>query len=529
MVDETSTEITGNMPKTAEGRDVERTVWSALAPRHVMKYFGRREETALPWMAFHFLPAGKIDHSFRLDPAYLSLRLENCKESEKHRLLKRLRVQGRLICAPGSKFAEAMIRDTINIALLTSDIRNSKPVGWHVQDNYDRVRAAFHEAKKQNGGKEFKAPDMDDSNLMNPEFWRRFAVMLLGIRLHVLADTFAHQGFSGYRTKKLNDARDLYYEKKIGKGLEKGKWMDVWDGRAPSGNVLGAHIGHGRVGTFPDEAPWKFAYVRGAYRSDLLQVKRNNPEIYAAAAQEMWLVLNEMIACLKMQEDPNSDSYLPLELSPEFFGGLPKKPIDQSRTLLNLIQRSAPENEKDFDIHWWGLVHCADPKITIKGRTVAKSKEMLRKKGYYQAGLLNKANLSYFDVAAKYHKQWFKDKIEDFVGVSWKGVLETIKLSNMEEPLDEEESKMFGGSQVPKKKSESDFEEGDFFEFKSDELEEKKGGPKRPSVIRELSRGEVRPRPDSVFKNAILPLEEKLSDVEDKYKAGVDTSGDDFI
>jgi len=290
--------------------------------------------------------------------------------------------------------------------------------------------------------------------------------------------------------------------------------MDVWDGRAPSGNVLGAHIGHGRVGTFPDEAPRKFAYVRGAHRCDELWVERNNPEIYAAAAQEMFLALRDMLGWLYPGEkDPRSDDYQRLALDPQFFGNLSTIPIDQAGVLENMIRVSARNEYKNFDIRWCGFVHRADPKFTIKG-----SRKKLREIG---ANLLTSDDLSYFDVAAKYHKQWFKEKIEDFVGAKWKGILEVMRLSNMEEPLDKEESKMSGEGQVAKKKFVSVFDEGEFFEF--DEFEEKKAAPERPSVDRRASKSQVRPRADSAVKSPFGELEEKLSEVEDKYKAGVET------
>jgi hypothetical protein len=87
----------------------------------------------------------------------------------------------------------------------------------------------------------------------------------LGIAAHVFVDTFAHQGFAGLH-HPINSARDI---------------KDA-AGR-PIAVAPVPPIGHGQVGTCPDQPYLRWSYIDHTGR----RVERDNPQDYAAAATRL--------------------------------------------------------------------------------------------------------------------------------------------------------------------------------------------------------------------------------------------------
>ncbi|MBL9004832.1 MAG: hypothetical protein JNJ46_11330 [Myxococcales bacterium] len=121
---------------------------------------------------------------------------------------------------------------------------------------------------------------------------RRFRLCLLGVRAHVIADTWAHQDFSGIG-HDMNTYWDvngwsvgrqgIQYD--VGNG-----WVDVVLSSSSHENLQAApnvaKIGHGWMGHFPDYSFVKFRYRPGwGRKSDTLE--RDNPTQYRYAFLEL--------------------------------------------------------------------------------------------------------------------------------------------------------------------------------------------------------------------------------------------------
>jgi hypothetical protein len=113
-------------------------------------------------------------------------------------------------------------------------------------------------------------PDSPVARAMMDDVIRRrdapHALHRLGIAAHVFIDTFAHQGFVGERDP-LNRARDLRRA----------------DGRPLDGFEHLPALGHGQVGTYPDQPALRWRYVDG----DGQLVERDNPRDFLRAADRL--------------------------------------------------------------------------------------------------------------------------------------------------------------------------------------------------------------------------------------------------
>ncbi len=123
----------------------------------------------------------------------------------------------------------------------------------------------------------------------------RFRLILLGVRAHVIADTWAHQDFSG-----ISDAMNTYWDVNgSGWGRQSIDYQDVggtWKNviltfkshenlqAVPNGT---SYLGHGWMGHFPDYSFVKFRYRPCWRRSTDPPFVRNNPEQYRHAFLEL--------------------------------------------------------------------------------------------------------------------------------------------------------------------------------------------------------------------------------------------------
>lgn len=102
--------------------------------------------------------------------------------------------------------------------------------------------------------------------------------MAIGLKMHVLADTFAHQGFVGYRKADVNGVEKLVY-------LEKDDTSSVIISETVA-------IGHAAAGHYPDFGYANYEYVAGWQADKTTSIKRCNPTIFADAYIAMVEAMN---------------------------------------------------------------------------------------------------------------------------------------------------------------------------------------------------------------------------------------------
>lgn len=144
------------------------------------------------------------------------------------------------------------------------------------------------------------------------DIMRRFKLILLGVRAHVIADTWAHQDHCGL-SNVMNTYWDADYDpdswslSKMGYGRQSIYYNDGtskgWTNKvlsslsshnfeaAPSGT---SYLGHGWLGHFPDYSFAKFRY-KPCWSDPKQTIERNNPQEYASA----WLELTSLFHQVK--------------------------------------------------------------------------------------------------------------------------------------------------------------------------------------------------------------------------------------
>lgn len=186
---------------------------------------------------------------------------------------------GNLLTRPQSALSRSLILDAIKCAT-----------------DETRLKAILAQAS---GGTEL---------LTKPDVLLRFKLILLGVRAHVIADTWAHQDFCGLHNI-LNTYWDVNYDpkswdpSKMGYGRQSVDYNDgttaSWKNKTlsvsykltqpnfeatPNGT---SYLGHGWMGHFPDFGFLRFRYKPCWADPQGAPVERNNPAEYKAA----WLEL----------------------------------------------------------------------------------------------------------------------------------------------------------------------------------------------------------------------------------------------
>ena len=200
---------------------------------------------SIPWMAFHFLPSLEVDP--KTNPFYIkaidrAIEKPAKGEGEHPRfspfeLLQSRHLESGLICSKDSRFAKELIKDTAKLA-----------------QKFGKGKLNPHEAG------------------------------ILGIRSHIIADLFAHEGFAGCRSKAanaLNHANTLNdSEKKY--DLQKSPVVSTI-------KVLGlSRLGHGQAGQRPDEPFVKYKIER---KVDHHAYEKDNYDLFGAAVMTLTEVL----------------------------------------------------------------------------------------------------------------------------------------------------------------------------------------------------------------------------------------------
>ncbi|MBB1489211.1 DUF6765 family protein [Oceanospirillum sediminis] len=252
------------------------------------------------WNAFHFPPGNKPHREKEKLQDYLGgVPVPDWVDDFKHQhLCRNTRLAAEVepfLCRPFSPFALHMALDTINKyrAISQADQHQLKEL-----------------LKKYLGAVPHLAPS-DAKSL---------ALVFLGIRMHVLADTWAHQDFSGIASKDINAAgtfNDVYASKEFPYVLEDTTWKgtlwalgsDTDCSAAPDVPGDAACRGHGQMGHYPDYSWLNFVYPASWLKQGHYLV-RNNPEQYKQA----WYWLSTVMASCR--EDINTRQDLNLKPAP---------------------------------------------------------------------------------------------------------------------------------------------------------------------------------------------------------------------
>jgi hypothetical protein len=141
-----------------------------------------------------------------------------------------------------------------------------------------------------------------------------FLLALVGVRIHTYADTFAHQGFSGARSGRINNAINRRYRPHC----TIPNYTGVYDGVSLGEKLQTARIkyitknpkqlywlvtpfgtgsvGHGALGAWPDYPNCIYKYTR---QRDSKTIERHNPPIYYQAYLHMKKELEQLPDMLK--------------------------------------------------------------------------------------------------------------------------------------------------------------------------------------------------------------------------------------
>ncbi|WMN61767.1 hypothetical protein NI389_18330 (plasmid) [Pseudoalteromonas xiamenensis] len=239
------------------------------------------------WNAFHF-PPGNLQYSAKGRDVYAWQ--ADFRQRFKARET-RSGIKGTLLCRPYSKFAHDMILDTIErfkSLMALSKITN----GQEAQQGLQKALNAEFGVDKNGNPRRLTTANIE-----------RLAHIFLGIRMHVLADTWAHQDFSGIASKDLNGAgtlNNVYYPKNSAPDIwQQSTWTgslwvfasDTDCAAAPNAPGSQACRGHGQVGHYPDYS-WLSFFYPAAWMSSGSFLLRSNPEQY----NEAWLWLRRVMA-----------------------------------------------------------------------------------------------------------------------------------------------------------------------------------------------------------------------------------------
>lgn len=214
------------------------------------------------WNPFHF-PPGNLPYN---------LNSNGWKDSfNKLHMLRNTnlsKIDANKLCRPYSKFAYDMIIDTV---------KKFKELSEAEGDNLTKLIDKYVSPRK-------RCPVTDGKTL---------ALYLLGLRTHVLSDTWAHQDFTGEPNANINAAgtqNDVYAKDKNG-NYKLATWTGtVWvigdDTDCAAAPIVGGDkvcAGHGQMGHYPDYSWLQFKYPASWLPSGVRYQERNNPEEYDQA------------------------------------------------------------------------------------------------------------------------------------------------------------------------------------------------------------------------------------------------------
>lgn len=224
------------------------------------------------WCSYHFTP-GNYDHDsadngFAKKEAIYGIEVADTLPEFVVRDIKpRLRDKAKLLNRPQSQLSHALATDAILCAT-------------------DNTRLEDILMRAQGGWEALRAPNKADCI-------ERFRQLLLGVRAHVIADTWAHQDFAG-----ISHDINIYFDIDGSSGRQAIKYVDSTGEHkvvlsATSHENLQAvpngtsYLGHGWMGHFPDYSFAKFTYKPRWRQQGDEPLVRDNPKEYWNALLEL--------------------------------------------------------------------------------------------------------------------------------------------------------------------------------------------------------------------------------------------------
>ena len=262
---------------------IQRTVTTVTTAKMMQRGKNRGAWFNVSWAAFHFLPNLDPPSALEQEGSYAARYwLGDRKRSGKWsrakypkrddwrttsgRRLSPADLESQMICYPGSNLGNRMIDDARDAVQNPREyIKNT--VG-------EQVLADFEEK-------------------IEPLYEGRFTDAMVGVRGHIFVDFWAHQGFCGPRSPRVNDIdTDTFDVKSRGE-----EWTNFKNHRsfrrdenAKAKLAPASHNGHGNANRLPDLPGFSFRYTRPF---DGAEIERSNPREYAHAFQALYSLLSE--------------------------------------------------------------------------------------------------------------------------------------------------------------------------------------------------------------------------------------------
>lgn len=136
---------------------------------------------------------------------------------------------------------------------------------------------------------------LPDNEMLKKKLLHRFKLILLGVRAHVIADTWAHQDFSGisHTMNTYWDVNGSWFGRQSIDYMDVGTtWKNVVLSSTKHENLKAvpngtSYLGHGWAGHFPDYSFVKFRYRPCWQDSSAPAIVRDNPQQYRYAFIEL--------------------------------------------------------------------------------------------------------------------------------------------------------------------------------------------------------------------------------------------------
>lgn len=226
-----------------------------------------------------------------------------------------------------------------------------------------------------------------------------YTLQIAGLRMHVLADTWAHMFYAGFPEWFINNVSgDVYQVNGTGKTVV--KWRRVWPwadstdiiaGESATPDMLSynsvVYLGHGRMGHLPDY-PWLTYQYRPQW-SDT-DITKNNTSYFLSALKQMTYALT----CIKNGTEFSVDTYANLPATTEQVVNtvLSTKVNDQCTTWKNHVG----------DIQIGGVSLQVPP---VYDKTLWKTEALT-------ASVISSTSYYHFNNAARMHLELVRDTLE---------------------------------------------------------------------------------------------------------------------